>query len=304
MRRCYGDGSAHQPIRRKRTVMKDTATPSEGGSSRWWEFYAVRYAMGTVVGAVVFLLLCSSVPTLRPLLFGTGISDTTSPTDNVSLSVKPNTAKADTDKPDTTKIKLDAVQLTLLAVYGLIYCYIASAPILVLHAARFLLSLDVGAWVRVRRFLCYGLVPLILGISAYVWGASRFGLVERCFYAVIALIVGLIVWLQYVVVPLTLFRSKELYAFYERLAGNREGARGGMTDSYRHLREHGNSFFIVLLEIVLGVTLFGIGRYLVGDSSASKRMLSYIVVLLVWIIPAVFVWLIATVFERRFADAN
>ena len=77
-----------------------------------------------------------------------------------------------------------------------------------------------------------------------------------------------------------------------------------MTDSYRHLREHGNSFFIVLLEIVLGVTLFGIGRYLVGDSSASKRMLSYIVVLLVWIIPAVFVWLIATVFERRFADAN
>ena len=29
------------------------------GSFRWWEFYAVRYAMGTIVGAAVFYVLCS-----------------------------------------------------------------------------------------------------------------------------------------------------------------------------------------------------------------------------------------------------
>jgi hypothetical protein len=32
-------------------------------------------------------------------------------------------------------------------------------------------------------------------------------------------------------------------------------------DSYRHLREHGNSFFMVSLEIVLGLAFFGAGRY-------------------------------------------
>jgi cytochrome bd-type quinol oxidase subunit 1 len=30
--------------------------------TRWWEFYAVRYAMGTVVGAIALLLLARNFP--------------------------------------------------------------------------------------------------------------------------------------------------------------------------------------------------------------------------------------------------
>src|SRR5271169_6420442 len=82
-------------------------SPNSESSNRWWEFYAVRYAMGTVVGSVAVLFLCAQRPDIQSLLPGT-------------LAV--NLSGADTAKVFSA------------AAYGLIYCYIASAPILVFHA--------------------------------------------------------------------------------------------------------------------------------------------------------------------------
>jgi hypothetical protein len=36
-------------------------------SARWWEFYAVRYGMGSVVGAIIFFFLCNTNPVLKPM---------------------------------------------------------------------------------------------------------------------------------------------------------------------------------------------------------------------------------------------
>jgi membrane protein YdbS with pleckstrin-like domain len=68
------------------------------------------------------------------------------------------------------------------------------------------------------------------------------------------------------------------------------------------VREHGNSFFIVFLEVLLGVVLVGMSRHWVGNSSSN--VLVYISVFIVWIVPAVLVWVIATIFEREFRDAK
>ena len=263
--------------------MPDSTTgSSEGTSSRWWEFYAVRYAMGTVVGAVVFYFLCLTTPVLKPLLFST-----------------------DTRAIASVPLKLDTVQLALLATYGLVYCYIASAPILVFHATRFLLNFDVGIRVWLRRSLCYLLLPLVGAVVVY-WLAKKLTLSERLFLSCAGCLFLLTVWLQYCVVVLALLERKKLYLFYERLARRRKGEEGGITESYRHLREHGNSFFIVLLEVLLGVVLVGMGRTQVGSGSANERLLVYIylLVFLVWIIPAVLVWIIATVFEREFSETK
>src|SRR5690606_27487097 len=81
-----------------------------GTGQRWWEFYFVRYAMGSIIGAMIVFLLFRANPYLTPLLFGVQ------------------------DKP------LEPQSLTLLLAYGLVFCYISSAPILVMHAARFRLS--------------------------------------------------------------------------------------------------------------------------------------------------------------------
>src|SRR5271157_846880 len=80
-------------------LMPEQPKPADG-SVRWWEYYFVRYAMGTIVGGIVCYVLCSSTPILSPLV----------------------------------------THLEYLAAFGLVYCYIASAPILVFHAGRFRLN--------------------------------------------------------------------------------------------------------------------------------------------------------------------
>ena len=43
---------------------------SSNTGARWWEGYAIRYGVGTVVGAVLFYILCTLNDALKPFLFG------------------------------------------------------------------------------------------------------------------------------------------------------------------------------------------------------------------------------------------
>src|SRR5262245_9579224 len=76
--------------------------------NKWWEYYAVRYFVGTVVGAGIVAFLNA---------------EQTSPFAN-SLNVivgSPNPG---------------VLGVGLLAALGFAFCYIASAPVLTLHATR------------------------------------------------------------------------------------------------------------------------------------------------------------------------
>jgi len=245
-------------------------------SSRWWEFYAVRYGMGTVVGGVVFFFLCNTNPALKPMLFG---------------------AEAG---------KIDSPLLTLLAGYGLAYCYIASAPILVFHAGRFLLDVGQSKKTSIWRVLLIFLPPLV-GTAAFFFSRTSTGPMLYFLSSVFAF-AAFVLWPQYLTIFLTLFRTKELLQFYEKLAGKRGTAEGGLVDSYKHLREHGNSFSIVVLEIVLAIILFAAGNFdvTIGATVAATKdthVLLYVGIILLWILPAALVWLVGTLFEREFSSA-
>lgn len=243
-------------------------------SSRWWEFYAVRYGMGTVVGGVVFFFLCNTNPALKPMLFG---------------------AEAG---------KIDGPLLALLAGYGLAYCYIASAPILVLHAGRFLLDTGQNSKISIGRALLTYMPPLVATL-VFFFSRTYTGATLYFFSAVFAF-AAIVLWPQYLAIVFMLFRTKELLQFYKKLAGKRDAAKGGLVDSYKHLREHGNSFFIVVLEIILAVILFSAGNFdaaVRGTISATKDVyvLPYIGIILLWILPAALVWFVGTLFEREFS---
>ena len=245
-------------------------------SLRWWEFYAVRYGMGTVVGGVVFFLLCNTNPALKPMLFG---------------------AEAG---------KIDGPLLTLLAGYGLAYCYIASAPILVFHAGRFLFDISQGAKASRWRVLVLFVPPAIATLIFFCTRTST-GATLYFFSAVFAL-AAIVLWPQYLTIIFTLLRTKELLKFYEKLAGKRESAKGGIVDSYKHLREHGNSFFIVTLEVFLAIILFTAGNFDATAGAAvaptkDAHVLPYFLIILVWILPAALVWLVGTLIERQFCEA-
>jgi hypothetical protein len=111
------------------------------------------------------------------------------------------------------------------------------------------------------------------------------------FFSFVFALAALVLWPQYLAIIFTLFRTKELLKFYEKLAGKRDSAKGGIVDSYKHLREHGNSFFIVTLEVVLAIILFTAGNFdaAVGAAASATKepyVLPYIWIVLIWILPA------------------
>jgi hypothetical protein len=244
-------------------------------TTRWWEFYAVRYAMGAVVGTIALLFLCSQRPETQLLLPGTSIS---------------------------SPFSLDTPRLVLLAIYGLIYCYIASAPILVLHASRFLLKPDSSGKELRRAVFLYAVIPVLLGTCAYAIALHR-NFEGRAMFTATVFALALLLEVEFVAVCLSVARNRLLFDFYVRLSRRRNSAKGEIVDSYRHLREHGNSFFIVFLEIALAIVLFEVPKLVTSKSSTPLTAL-WLAVLVIWIMPAVCVWLISTIFERRFSDTD
>jgi hypothetical protein len=267
----------------KESSLSQAGTTKDEGSARWWEFYAVRYAMGTVVGAMILSQLSRSDAALRFLLFDPVPSESW-------------------------------IRLATLAVYGLVYCYLASAPILVFHASRFLWSQGSFSFgnannqpatgakqtktSRSSKIICMVLLLSVIGVSGCLIVQSS---VWIAFFGLFA-----IFCLQGWAVVRTFINKTSLYNFYTKLAtARRNGAEGGIIDSYRHLREHGNSFLIVLLEAILGVVLFGV-RSLVSPtgSDCMASGFSTLVVLVVWVLPAAAVWAIETVLEGSFATSE
>ncbi len=238
------------------------STDKKANDGRWWEFYFVRYFVGTVVGAAIVLYLnASETSSLRNLIIP-GVSDVS---------------------------QLDAQRLSLLAALGLAYCYISSAPILVLHAARgVFLAKETTAF----SWFFYGSLALV-GVMAFGFYAFQAAPNTSAILAVVLL--AIVLCLQLVPLGFSIHKEGErTHSYYTRLTKARsldtEETRQ-YVESYKHLREHGNAFFILLFELVLGVIL----------ATVPKANVAFIALLL-WIIPATLVWLVGTVLEYRFAN--
>lgn len=111
--------------------------------NRWWEFYFVRYFVGTAIGAIIVLFLAMSESTI--------ISQGTVTT--IFKSLKPE--------------KFESGYILVLATVGLAFCYVASSPILVLHATRgCLLKIQVRSnW---RLFLIFTFIVIVIA-SAQIY---------------------------------------------------------------------------------------------------------------------------------------
>jgi hypothetical protein len=241
---------------------KKSTEKKSGGDNRWWEFYFVRYFVGTVVGGAIILYLnTSGISSLHNLIIP-GVTDAS---------------------------KLDAQLLSLLTAMGLAYCYIASAPVLVLHATR---GAFLGNNTKAFQWFFYGAIVLIGAMAVgFYFLYSKPGMPML----LAAVLFGVILCIQIVLLGFSLQKNGEsAHLYYGRLTKARsrdvEDVRQYI-ESYKHLREHGNAFFILLFELALGVIL----------ASVPEPHIAFNV-LVFWIIPAALVWLIGTVLESRFAN--
>lgn len=157
-----------------------------------------------------------------------------------------------------------------------------------------------------RRMVILLVVPLAATIYFLICSATTG--VHLWVYALIFALSVLVFWSQFLVVFITIFKSERLFFFYNNLAIKRSIDTIGIVDSYKHLREHGNSFAIVVFEIVLAFILFVAGNLefaSTGIVSQSKYIyvFPYILIIFLWILPAALVWFIGTLFERQFGDS-
>lgn len=148
------------------------------------------------------------------------------------------------------------------------------------------------------------IVPLAL--TAIFFCVTKASGSAKWLYTFVFFLGVFILWLQYVLIGIALIFNSKLYTFYVALASRRSTAVGDIVGSYRHLREHGNAFLIVLCEIVLAVLLYIWGNFYPAISFAQSAqsdmyVVPYLLIILVWVIPAAFVWVVASLIERRFS---
>jgi len=232
--------------------------------------------MGTVVGAIIVYTMCSKNSVLNPLIF------------------------------ETKSGTLDANLLLLLVGYGITFCYVASAPILVLHTSRFAIQAgNVYEKTKLKEYIKWLNVPLLIAPLLYLWFDPNFTVCKfvsheyasdsyfRIFYFTITCI---LIWAQYLAIFYTMENSENLFKFYENLADKRAKAKSDFIDSYKHLREHGNSFLIVFMEILLALALETVTPF--------QNTNAYIMIIILWIMPAAGVWFVGTSIERKLADRS
>lgn len=246
----------------------DYSSMSNNSDKNWWEFYGIRYAQGTVIGAMIVYFLFSQNENLKKLLF------------------LPAEAK-----------DFGMAHLVLLAIYGLTYCYIASAPILVLHAGRAMIfksAINPKPYEGIiSRILC--LLLLSLTVPVYLAACKTLTISEAGAWSAYLLLV----FFQLQII-LNIFNSrwKMVVRYYKKIIKRREDPdNSGYVESYKHMREHGNSFLIVIFQMLLALPLYILAC--APDIAPATTIKNLFIILLFWTIPAAFIWAFATKIENN-----
>ena len=235
--------------------MNDQERTNTIEKNRWWEFYFIRYFVGTVVGGAILYY----------------------------LNVSEHSALHHKIVPSITKISdIHAGAIWLLGALGLTYCYIASAPIYSLHVAR---SEFIGKnWLKLRTCAALFLIPFAI---AWIYRCDTDSLHGAIAVFVLSALVLLEIWAFWSVSK----RRNELHTYYCELASFRAINSAPIreyVESYRHLREHGNAYLIIIFEFFLGSVLW----YL---PSTKLRLVAGVV----WVLPAALFWFIGNILEYK-----
>ncbi len=249
---------------------------------RWWETYLVRYITGSVVGAVIVYALLKQI--------------------GIDLI------------PCFDDIK--STNMIVLGVLGFAYCYLASAPITLLHAVRETYARSgntklskqntkLNFWGQLKQvnWIFLGLLFITFVISAGV-GILVFKPLWQIYAAV-----GMALFTFYAITLRLYLKANsgdEWQRWYFRLAKSRVDKSVGrqeIIESYRHLREHGNAFLIVIMELFLGFLLFSVARMLTMSDANKEAQVALIglmvFALIYWVMAGAVCWFLANKLESH-----
>ena len=214
--------------------------------------------------------------------------------------------------------------LVMLLLYGNLFCYIASYPILCFHATR-VIDFPKGVW-HARFIDGYILSAILAAFSALaVISEPELARVWSAFVLVIAYSIAQTVRLVFALkrqkfkrlvgetalaYSFTFVLALQRGLFEDESRNQSQGSasmspvrltersrwRREIVETYRHLREHGNSAFIFLLELVLASLC-----YIVLSAELDSKLFWLAILLGIWALPAVLAHFLAQYLERRFS---
>ncbi|MFM5105951.1 hypothetical protein ACRS1R_01880 [Aeromonas dhakensis] len=235
-------------------------------TNRWWEFYFIRYFVGSVLGSLVVMALAFHPDSLlRNVIFDL-------------LDFK--TANSLTFKSE---------HFLVIFSFGIAFCYVSSAPILVMHACRAHFDFQSHTNNSIKYWTIRVIILLVPLLVAFLLFHSEDNKINRIpfFYTYM-----LTVLLQLVLIyPVINTKFNTIFEFYKSLSKDRAKEsqdRKQFIESYKHLREHGNAFLILFCELVLGGALF-----------SSDSLSGALIVLIFWLSPTIPIWLLGTFLESK-----
>jgi hypothetical protein len=235
-------------------------TQKAGPQNRWWEYYFVRYFLGTIAGAIIILFLAKSSSSM---LYNSGLTGLEDISD------------------------LTVSEITGFAAVGFAFCYIASTPMLLWHATRAHLGLN-----PLRFRWIFWLITVASILALYLVVAGWLSVPKLSSQGQSLLLFLFIVGAQVAtVIAAHCNRFKSITSFYANLARDRADQNpvvGGYVESYRHLREHGNAVSILVLEFALAFILF----------FAPRRAFAFLAIP-IWILPSTYSWFVASLLESN-----
>ncbi len=292
--------------------MSDKETGSPPNQGRWWEGYLVRYLVGALIGAIALSVIAIEIrhkgihSQERYLAFLNGYF-------------------FDKDK--------GLLAGTAMFIAGSLYCYLASAPITVIHAARMLNVSLVRRpasliWIFTAIFSIAGFFTTI-----YYRDEELYFVIDVTLFllSIPALWIVIAQWGTWLALTIDKINSQEgasslaekviLWTLNrcvksanagtvtdaEFIQYNRKLSKARAPDfpareireTYSHLREHANAIFIVAIEISLTALLIFLHRRI---SNEPHYWLIILLGLMIWLIPNLLPWGQANRLERDLAN--
>lgn len=258
----------------------------ESGGGRYWESYLIRYFAGTLVGSIAVLSLIYEAPIFRRLDLPARVADALAAASGVENIVS---------------------LLVLFTALGFAFSYIASAPAYTLHLYRCFLikgKSRQSKWSDEARliFLLFGAIIFTSFLFTVLWPRSLAATIAAWILLAIIVVVGLLPFFW------SMPDQSHITKFYSWLSGRRAvGSRSPkendqsvaeraastreFMESYRHLREHGNAYLIVILNILLACVL-----------SVAPTIQFVALIICFWTLPAAMGWFVATKLERAITE--
>ncbi len=241
--------------------MKEPSSKKQSDNWHWWDFYLVRYLLPTLVGACIIVWLFASDDSSIP---------------NLSLIL---------DRSSEKSISFAKTSLALLGI-GFVFCYIASFPVLVLHATR-------------DSFNKY-----LRNITLLFFIISIFSILILIFMSFIDTIIAFLITVLFSILQFTLIFASfnNQFPYLRKLSTQRYNEQTDIVDSYKHLREHGNAALIIICELFLAALcrpIFFDGNH-VSLGLENFRLLGLLIG--IWSLPAACIYFFGHHLEYQFVN--